>query len=170
MSFFFLFPFKDLFISSEPCIVVFQVVALCCQSFFIFHKLVQVTFPSLSWSSCFSLRSPQYDKSRIPLSGVSGPSIWALGGDREGLSPFQFLCVSVFFHQLVSRSSVCTQSSLLIALLGLMCYPYHLRKRYLVVFIICAGSFLCIFTHFFIWMSFPSYSSLLFFLYLLLFE
>ena len=49
--------------SSEPCIVVFQVVALRCMRFFIFHELVQVIFPSLGWSSCFSLRSRHHDKS-----------------------------------------------------------------------------------------------------------
>ena len=67
--FFFLFPLMDLFCSSEPCIVVFQVITLCSLSFFVFHKLIQVVFPSLGWSSCSSLRSRRYDLSescRLP--------------------------------------------------------------------------------------------------------
>ena len=40
VSFFFHFPFIDLFCSTEPCIVVFQVITLCCLSFFICHKLI----------------------------------------------------------------------------------------------------------------------------------
>ena len=35
--FFFLSPFIDLFRSSEPCSVVFQVISLCGMSFFVFH-------------------------------------------------------------------------------------------------------------------------------------
>ena len=71
VSFFFSFPIVDLFCSSEPCAVVFQDITLCCLSFFIFHKLIQVIFPSLGWSSCFTSRSHRYDKSRIPPGGFS---------------------------------------------------------------------------------------------------
>ena len=35
----------------------------------------------------------------IPLGGISGPSVWALGGYPQGLSPF-FLCFSVFIDAL----------------------------------------------------------------------
>ena len=99
------FPFIDLFCSSEPCTVVFQVTTLCSLSSFIFHKLIQVIFPSLGWSSCFSFRPRRYHQSRIPLGGFSGPSVWAIGGDSQRLSPFQFLlwfddpiCVIVCQH------------------------------------------------------------------------
>ena len=34
------------------------------------------------------MRSCRYD---IPLGGSSGPSVWVLGGNPQGLSPFQFL-------------------------------------------------------------------------------
>ena len=125
------FPFIDLFRSSDPCSVVLQVVNLCCLSFFIFHKLVQLIFPSLGWSSCFSLRSRRYDKSRIPLSGFSGPSVWLWVAIRRACRHFCFCCVSTQFVMLCvsifSRFSLCTQSGLLLHLLGLMCYPHHLR-------------------------------------------
>ena len=108
---------SSFFSRSEPCIVVFQVITLFCLSFFIFHKLNQVIFPPPGWSSCFSLRYRRYDKSQTPLGSFSGPSVWALVGDPQGLSPFQFLLcfdpicdlVSTFFHQLLFSS--CTQSN-----------------------------------------------------------
>ena len=55
--FLFLFPFIDPVCSSEPCVVLFQVITWCSLSFFILHKLIQVVFPSLGSSSCFSLIS-----------------------------------------------------------------------------------------------------------------
>ena len=58
-------------------------------SFFIFRKLIQVVFPSLGWSACFPLSSCRDDKTWVSLSGSSGPSVWALGGNPQGLSPFQ---------------------------------------------------------------------------------
>ena len=106
VSFFSLFPFKKLFRSSKPCVVVF--LSLLCVVFF--HKFVQVIFPYLGCFSCFSLRSRRYDKSRIPLSSFSAPSVSALGGDPEGLSPFQFvtcfdpICDVVFQHFFISFS------------------------------------------------------------------
>ena len=76
---------------------------------------VKSFFPSLGWSSCFSLRSRRYGKSRIALGGFSGPSVRALGGDPQGLSPFQFLlcfdpiCDAVCQHFFISfsRASFC---------------------------------------------------------------
>ena len=47
--------------------------------------------PSLGLISCYSWGSCQYDKSWIPVGGSSGPSVWAFGGNSQGLSPFQFL-------------------------------------------------------------------------------
>ena len=129
--FFFLFPFIDLFRSSEPCIVVFQVITLCCLSFTNYHKLLlQVIYPSLGWSSCFSWRSRRHDKSsRIPLSNFPGPSVWALGGDPEGLSPFQFLLCFDPFCDFVckhfSRASLHVLNPVF-QLIFLMCYPHHL--------------------------------------------
>ena len=103
----------------------------CCFSshFFIFHKLIQVRFPSVGWSPCIFVRC---DKSRIPLDGFSSPSVWASGSDPQGLllcfDPFVMFCVSIF-HQLLSRFFLCTQSNLLIHLLGLMCSLCHPRMR-----------------------------------------
>ena len=88
---FFLVPFVDIFRSNRPRVLDLQISTLSSLNLFIFHKLVQFISPSLGWSSCFSWRSRRHDKSRIPLSGFSGPHVWPLGGDPEGLSPFQFL-------------------------------------------------------------------------------
>ena len=89
--FFHSFPIHRSFCSNEPCIVVVQVTTPCSLSFFIFHKLIPVIFRCLGWSSCCSLSSSRYDQSWVPLGDSSGPSIWALDGNQQGLSPFQFL-------------------------------------------------------------------------------
>ena len=91
--------------------IVFQVITLCCQSFFIFHKLVQVIF---GCSSCFALRSHRYDESKIRLSCFSGPSVWV--AIRRAFRHFSFFCVSTqfvmfnvsIFHQFLWRFSVCS--------------------------------------------------------------
>ena len=100
----FFFPLVDVFRSNKHCIFVFQIITWSSLSFFIFHKLIQIVFPHLGWSSCFFLSSSRGD--------------WALGGDRKGLSPFQSLCFdtvcdAVCHHfSLVSqaRFSLCTQN------------------------------------------------------------
>ena len=100
--------------------------------FFIFHKLIQVVFPSFGWSSFSPLSLCRYDKPRIPLIGFSGPSVWALGGDPQGLSPFQFLlcfkptCDVVCQHFFISffRASFCVFLACLVVLI--MCAVFFL--------------------------------------------
>ena len=82
---------QTFFRSNTPCINVLHIITLSGFLFFIFHKFIQVVSPSFGWSSCLSLRSRRCDNSQIPLSGFSGPSVWVLGGDPEGLSPLQIL-------------------------------------------------------------------------------
>ena len=100
---FFLFPFVDVHRSIKPCIIVLQIITLSGIRFFIYHKVIQVVFSSLGWSSCSPLGLCRFDYHRIPLSGFSGPSVWILACDPQCLSPFQFRCMSAFFHQLLSR-------------------------------------------------------------------
>ena len=88
---FFLFPFVDVLRSDKPCIIVLQIITLSGFSFFIFHKVIQVVFPSFGWYSCSPLSLCRHDRSRIPLGGFSGPSVCVLGVDSHGLSPFQLL-------------------------------------------------------------------------------
>ena len=52
-----LFLLVDIFRSNKPCFVVFQIIILSGLSFIIFHKLIQVVFPSLGCSSYFPLSS-----------------------------------------------------------------------------------------------------------------
>ena len=107
------------------------VVAVCSLSFFIFHKLVQVIFPSLGflfffeildstprlfWSICLGFGWRPRRHVAIPISSVFRPNLWCW--------------VSALFHKLLSRFSLCTESSLLIHLLGLMCFLHHPRMRY----------------------------------------
>ena len=98
LLFFLLFPSMNHFCSNEPCTVVFQVITLSSLSFFMFLKLIQVVFPSLGWSFCFSLSSCRYDKSRIPLGGFSGPSVWNFVWQFKGLVAISVS--SVFQHYL----------------------------------------------------------------------
>ena len=81
----------------------------------------------------FSLSSRRYDKSWVPLGSSSGPSLWALGSNSHGLSPFQFLlcldpicdAVCQHFHEPLLRFSSSTLSNLLPPLLGLMCFLFY---------------------------------------------
>ena len=104
---FFLFPLVDVHRSDKPSIFVPQIVTSSGLRFFPFHKVIQVVFPSLGWSSCSPLSLRRDDESRIPLGSFSGPSVWIWGGDPQGLSPFQFLlcfnptCDVVFVHRLL---------------------------------------------------------------------
>ena len=66
---FFLVPLVDVIHSNNPCIIVLQIVASCGLRFFIFHRVIQVVFPSSGCSSCFPYSLCRYDKPRIPLSG-----------------------------------------------------------------------------------------------------
>ena len=67
VSSFLLFQFAVIFRSNKPCIIVLQIITLSGLSFFIFHKLIQVAFPSLGWSFRFPLSCCRADKSRAPL-------------------------------------------------------------------------------------------------------
>ena len=46
----FLFPSVHVFRSNKTCIIVLQIITLSGFSFFIFHKIIQVVFPSFGWS------------------------------------------------------------------------------------------------------------------------
>ena len=71
--------------------------------FCIFHKLIQVVFPSFGWSSCSPLSPSRHDKRWIPLSRFPGPSVWILGGCPQGISvslvfqPSLRWCMSALF-------------------------------------------------------------------------
>ena len=60
----FVFKFLDMFRNNRPCLTVSQILTSSGLSFFIFHKLIQVVFPSPGWSSCFPQRSGRDDQSR----------------------------------------------------------------------------------------------------------
>ena len=77
---------------------------------FLFVVRVSSSSHLLAGPSCFSLISRRYDKSQIPLGDFSRPSVWALGGDPQGLSPFSFFCVSTQFVMLCF--SICSSTSL----------------------------------------------------------
>ena len=93
---FFLFTFVAF---NVPCIIVFQIITL--SDFF--SSSFTKSFMS---SSCSPLSRCRCDKPKIPLSGFSGPSVWPLGGDPQGLSPFRFLlCLDPIWNLLQSLSS-----------------------------------------------------------------
>ena len=130
----------------------FQIITLSSLSFFIFHKLIEVVFPSLGWSSCFSSSSCRYVKSWVPLSSSSGPSFWALCGSSQGFSPFQFLlclgpvCDVVCPHLFISF--FCTSFCVLYPIFQLIflawcafCIVLEWNTAVLVIFIVCAGCF-----------------------------
>ena len=48
---FFLSPFVDVFRGNKPCIIVLKIVTLSGFRFFIFHKVIQVVFPSSGFDS-----------------------------------------------------------------------------------------------------------------------
>ena len=83
-------PFVDVHRSYKPSIFVLQVVTSSGLRFFPFHKVIQVVFPSLGWSSCSPLSLCRDDESQIPLGCFSGPSVWIWGGHPQGFSPLQF--------------------------------------------------------------------------------
>ena len=98
------------FAGTSHCIIVFLTFSLSSLRFFIFHKFIQVVFPSLGWSSGFSLSSCRNDKSWGPLGSSSGQSFWALRGNSQGLAPFQFLlCLD---PTCLLHVSICSSASL----------------------------------------------------------
>ena len=66
VSSFLLFQFANIFRRNKPCIFVLHIITLSGLSFFIFHKLIKVAFPSLGRSSRFPLSSCRDDKSWVP--------------------------------------------------------------------------------------------------------
>ena len=91
-------PFIDVFAAVSHVLIYSSLNIVWSESFFIFHKLIQVIFPSLGWTQ----------------QGVS-PFQFLLGFD-----PICVVCHHFFIC--FSRASFrCTRSNLLIHLLGLMC-------------------------------------------------
>ena len=74
------FPLVNVFRSNKQGIIVLQITTLSGLSYFIFHKFIQVVFPSLGWSSCIPLSSCRDDESCVPLGSSTGPSfLWPFG-------------------------------------------------------------------------------------------
>ena len=81
----------------------FQIITSSDLSFFIFHKLIQVVFPSLV---LVEMINPGW----VPLGNSSGPYFLFLRGDSQGLASFPFrlyldpICDGVCQHFLISFS------------------------------------------------------------------
>ena len=74
-----------------PHVLLFlQIIALSGFGFFIFHRFIQVVFPSVGWSSCSPLSLSRDTESWIPLGSFSGPSFLALCSNSDSVAPCQF--------------------------------------------------------------------------------
>ena len=122
----FFFPLVDVLRSNEPFILVLQIIILSGLRFIIFHKVIQIVFPSFGWSSCSPLSLCRYDKTGFhsPAFLVQLSGFWV--AIRRACRQFSFFCVSTQLVMLLSaffisffRASFHV-SSLLNRLLGLL--------------------------------------------------
>ena len=88
---FFLSPLVAVFRDNKPCVICSSVPYFEWLRFLHLSQIHSSRLPIFWLVLLLSFESVSNDKPRIPLNGFSGPSVWALGGDLQGLSLFQFL-------------------------------------------------------------------------------